>query len=66
MADDLSDLEITVLCDLLDGPDANLRAHKRGPCLISLLRRDLSSRPKTSLQNSNLVTRLTISSPNEA
>jgi hypothetical protein len=29
MADDLSDLEITVLCDLLDGPGANLRAHKR-------------------------------------
>lgn len=29
MADDLSDLEITVLCDLLDGSGANLRAHKR-------------------------------------
>jgi hypothetical protein len=29
MADDLSDLEIAVLCDLLDGPGANLKAHKR-------------------------------------
>jgi hypothetical protein len=29
MADDLSDLEIAVLCDLLSGPGANLKAHKR-------------------------------------
>jgi hypothetical protein len=29
MADDLSDLEIAVLCDLLDGPHANLKGHKR-------------------------------------
>jgi hypothetical protein len=29
MADDLTDLEIAVLCDLLQGPDVNLRAHKR-------------------------------------
>jgi hypothetical protein len=29
MSDDLSDLEIAVLCDLLDGPNANLKAHKR-------------------------------------
>jgi len=29
MADDLSDLEIAVLCDLLQGPGANLKAHKR-------------------------------------
>ena len=29
MADDFSDLEIAVLCDLLAGPGANLRAHKR-------------------------------------
>ena len=29
MADDVSDLEIAVLCDLLDGPSANLKAHKR-------------------------------------
>ena len=28
-ADDLSDLEIAVLCDLLEGPGANLKAHKR-------------------------------------
>jgi hypothetical protein len=27
--DDLSDLEIAVLCDLLEGPRANLKAHKR-------------------------------------
>jgi hypothetical protein len=30
VADDLSDLEIAVLCDLLDGPGANLKGHKRG------------------------------------
>jgi len=29
VADDLSDLEIAVLCDLLDGPGANLKGHKR-------------------------------------
>jgi hypothetical protein len=29
MADDLTDLEIAVLCDLLQGPHVNLRAHKR-------------------------------------
>ena len=29
MEDDLSDLEIAVLCDLLDGPGANLKGHKR-------------------------------------
>jgi hypothetical protein len=29
MADDLSDLEIAVLCDLLEGPSANLKSHKR-------------------------------------
>ena len=29
MADDLSDLEIAVLCDLLQGPDVNLKAYKR-------------------------------------
>jgi len=29
MADNLSDLEIAVLCDLLEGPGANLKAHKR-------------------------------------
>jgi hypothetical protein len=29
MSDDLSDLEIAVLCDLLAGPGANLKAHKR-------------------------------------
>ena len=30
MADDVvTDLEIAVLCDLLDGPGVNLRAHKR-------------------------------------
>jgi hypothetical protein len=29
MSDDLSDLEITVLCDLLAGPGANLKAYKR-------------------------------------
>lgn len=29
MADDLSALEVALLCDLLDGPSANLKAHKR-------------------------------------
>lgn len=29
MSDDLSDLEIAALCDLLAGPGANLKAHKR-------------------------------------
>jgi hypothetical protein len=29
MADDLSDLEIAVLCDLLEGPRTSLKAHKR-------------------------------------
>jgi hypothetical protein len=29
LADELSDLEIAVLCDLLEGPTANLKAHKR-------------------------------------
>ena len=29
VADDLSDLEIAVLCDLLDGPGVNLKGHKR-------------------------------------
>ena len=29
MTDDLSDLEIAVLCDLLENPRANLKAHKR-------------------------------------
>ena len=29
MGDDLSDLEIDVLCDLLQGPGANLRACKK-------------------------------------
>ena len=30
MADDVvTDLEIAVLCDLLDGPGVNLRAHRR-------------------------------------
>jgi hypothetical protein len=29
MAEDLSDLEIAVLCDLLDGPGANLKSHNK-------------------------------------
>ena len=29
VADDISDLEIAVLCDLLQGPDANLKGYKR-------------------------------------
>jgi hypothetical protein len=29
MADDLSDLEIAVLCDLLQGPGVNLKSHRK-------------------------------------
>jgi len=29
MTDDLSDLEISVLCDLLESPHANLKGYKR-------------------------------------
>jgi hypothetical protein len=29
MVDDISDLEIVVLCDLLENPQANLKAHKK-------------------------------------
>ena len=29
MAEDLSDLEIAVLCDLLEGHGANLKSHKK-------------------------------------
>jgi hypothetical protein len=29
MADDLTDLEVAVLCDLLEGPHVNLKAHRK-------------------------------------
>ena len=29
MAEDLTDLEIAVLCDLLEGPHINLKAHRK-------------------------------------
>jgi hypothetical protein len=44
MADALiTDLEITVLCDLLEGPRANLKAHKRS-ILDQLLAKGLIER----------------------
>ena len=58
--DDLSDLEIVVLCDLLEGPSANLKAHKRA-VLDQLVAKRLVERPKTTPQNSSLVRRLTTS-----
>ena len=65
MADDLSDLEIAVLCDLLQGPDANLKAYKR-TVLDQLIAKSLVEPAKTTLRNFNLVTRLTIFSLNVA
>ncbi len=40
----ITDPEIAVLCDLLEGPHANLNAHKRS-IFDRFLRRDLSSLP---------------------
>ena len=57
MAEDLSDLEIAVLCDLLEGHGANLKSHKK-TVLEQLIAKNSVSRPKTTLQNSNSVTRL--------
>ena len=54
MADALvTDLEIAVLCDLLAGPDASLKAHKRS-VLDQLLAKGPSSPPpkKSCLQDS--------------
>jgi hypothetical protein len=68
MADALiTDLEIAALCDLLEGPGANLKAHKKS-VLDQLLRRDLSSPPpkKGRLQDSNLLTRRNTFSRNAA
>jgi hypothetical protein len=57
--DDLSDLEIAVLCDLLGGTPRESERPTNGLFLINLSQRTLSSRPKTTPQNSSLVRRLT-------
>lgn len=57
MAEDLSDLEIAVLCDLLEGHGANLKSHKK-TVLEQLIAKRLVEPAKTTLQNSNSVTRL--------
>jgi hypothetical protein len=51
LADELSDLEIAVLCDLLEGPTANLKAHKRAVLdqLVAKRLRDHGSSTKTRL-----------------
>jgi hypothetical protein len=66
MADDvITDLEIAVLCDLLDGPGVNLKTHKRS-VLDALVSKDLSGRQKTGLKDFNLLTKLTTFWPNGA
>jgi hypothetical protein len=44
-ADDISDFEIAVLCDLLNGPGVNLKAHKKA-ILDQLLEKGLVVRLK--------------------
>ena len=44
-ADDISDFEIAVLCDLLNGPGVNLKAHKKA-ILDQLLEKELVVRLK--------------------
>ena len=63
--DDLSDLEIAVLCDLLEGPRANLKAYK-WVVLNQLVAKGLVEPAKETPQNSNLATRLTTFSPSAA
>lgn len=60
MADALiTDLEITVLCDLLEGPRANLKAHKRSVLDQLLAKGLIEPAPKEDrLQDSNLLPRL--------
>ena len=68
MADALiTDLEIAVLCDLLVGPGANLKAHKRSVLDQLLAKGLIEPAPQESrLQNSNLLTRLNTFSRNAA
>ena len=67
MADDVvTDLEIAVLCDLLDGPGVNLKAHIKGAFLMRLFSRDLSGRQKTTLKDFDLLTKHTTFWPNGA
>ena len=54
----ITDQEIAILCDVLEGWGANLNADKR-KFLISLLQRDLSYRlTRSCLQNTNLPAKL--------
>ena len=64
MADaDITDLEIAALCDLLEGPRANLKAHKKS-VLDQLLAKGLVK--PAHPQDSNLLTRLNTFSRNAA
>ena len=67
MADALiTEQEIAILCDVLEGSGANLNADK-GRFLISLLRRVLSwLLTKSRLQNTNLPAKPNAFSPSEA
>jgi hypothetical protein len=61
MADDVSDLEIAVLCDLLKGPEVNLKPHRR-TILDQLLAKRLVEPIKNEPAEFNLAPRLTNSS----
>ena len=66
MADALTDQEIAILCDVLEGWGTNLNADKR-MVLDQLMRRDLSCwLTKNRLQNTNLPAKLNNFSPNAA
>ena len=61
----ITDLEIAVLCDLLEGSGANLKAHKRS-VLDELLAKGLVEPAQELLADSNLLTRLYTFSRNGA
>ena len=66
MADDVvTDLEIAVLCDLLDGPGVNLKAHKRS-VLDALVSKGLVGPAKDDPEDLDLLTKLTTFWPNGA
>ena len=67
MADaDITDLEIAALCDLLEGPRANLKAHKRSVLDQLLVKGLVKPALQKSPQDSNLLTRLNTFSRNAA
>ena len=66
MADEvITDLEIAVLCDLLDGPGVNLKAHKRS-VLDALVSKGLVGPAKDDPKRFRLLTKLTTYWPNGA